>query len=278
MRIARIWTGRGPRYAVVGDGMMTVTDLDGSTPTGDLIARGAFVSPTTLGGPTPIEASRLLAPVERPQKIVAVGLNYLDHASEVGRALPTDPLIFAKFPSAIIGPGQPISWSTAVTHAVDFEAELAVVIGRTARNVTRNQALDHVAFYTCLNDVTARDLQQADGQWVRAKSLDSFCPIGPWLVSADEIPDPSKLRISCTVSGELLQDATVADLIFDVPELIERISAAFTLVPGDVIATGTPPGVGWFRNPKRPLRNGDDVLVRIDGIGELRNHAVESSG
>jgi 2-keto-4-pentenoate hydratase/2-oxohepta-3-ene-1,7-dioic acid hydratase in catechol pathway len=276
MRIARVRTDEGARYALLEGDRVALTDLDGSVPTGELIASGALASASAVGSPRALDEVELLAPVDRPGKIVAIGLNYIDHAAEAGRALPAEPLVFAKFTSSIIGPGAPIRWDRSLTNAVDFEAELAVVIGRTARNVTRERTMDHVAYYTCLNDVSARDLQFADGQWVRAKSLDTFCPIGPWLVGSDEIPDPGTLAISCTVAGERLQDASTADLIFDVPELISRLSAAFSLHPGDVIATGTPPGVGWFREPKRPLRGGEEVVVWIEGIGALRNPTVET--
>jgi len=214
---------------------------------------------------------RLDAPLRRPAKIVAVGLNYADHAAEGNVSLPAEPLVFTKFPSSIIGPREPITWDTALTDAVDYEAELAVVIGRRARNVSVDAALGHVFGYTCLNDISARDLQFGDGQWVRGKSLDTFCPVGPWIVTAHEIPDPQSLAIECEVSGEVLQSASTADMIFGVADLIARLSRSFTLEPGDLIATGTPPGVGYFREPQRLLRNGDEVVVRIGGIGELRN-------
>ena len=149
--------------------------------------------------------------------------------------------------------------------------ELAVVIGRQARNVPVDAAFNHIFGYTCLNDVSARDLQFGDGQWVRGKSLDTFCPLGPWIVTADEIPDPQALTIECEVSGEVLQAASTADMIFGVAELVSRVSRSFTLEPGDLIATGTPPGVGYFRKPQRLLRHGDEVVVRIEGLGELRN-------
>jgi 2-keto-4-pentenoate hydratase/2-oxohepta-3-ene-1,7-dioic acid hydratase in catechol pathway len=275
MRIARIERDGGTAYARVENDRLIPLEV-GSEATGDLIAAGAFDSSSDAGEAIPLASARLLAPVHRPGKVAAIGLNYVDHAAEAGRALPSEPLVFAKFSSSIIGPDAPITWDRGLTDGVDFEAELAVVIGRTARNVSRDDALDHVAFYTCLNDVSARDLQFADGQWVRAKSLDTFCPIGPWLVTPDEVGDPGKLAISCTVSGERLQDASTADLIFDVPELISRLSRAFTLEPGDIIATGTPPGVGWFRDPKRPLKDGDEVIVSIERVGDLRNPVVET--
>jgi 2-keto-4-pentenoate hydratase/2-oxohepta-3-ene-1,7-dioic acid hydratase in catechol pathway len=274
VKIARVALGRGAQYVrVEGDGnWYRPLPVPGDAPTGDLLESGALLATgEEAGEPATLAGVRLLAPIVRPGKIVAIGLNYVDHAAEAGRVLPTEPIVFAKFPSAIIGTGADITWSRAVTDAVDFEAELAVVIGRPARRVRREGALDHVAFYTCLNDISARDLQAKDGQWVRGKSLDTFCPIGPVLVSPDEIGNVGDLRISCMVSGEVLQDASTADLLFDVAELIHRLSYSFTLEPGDVIATGTPPGVGWFRDPKRPLRDGDHVVVAIEGIGSLEN-------
>jgi 2-keto-4-pentenoate hydratase/2-oxohepta-3-ene-1,7-dioic acid hydratase in catechol pathway len=219
----------------------------------------------------PINSVRLLAPIADPAKIVAVGLNYLDHAKESQQVAPAEPLVFAKFPSSIIGPGDEIIWDTALTQAVDFEAELAVIIGRHARNVSESAALSHVFGYTCLNDVSARDLQFGDDQWVRGKSLDTFCPIGPFIVTADEIPDPQALAIGCHVGDAVMQEASTRDMIFGVAELVARLSRSFTLEPGDVIATGTPPGVGYFRDPQRLLGDGDEVTVSIESIGELRN-------
>lgn len=271
MRIARVELAQTAYYALVDGGLYWTLPLPGDCATGTLIEGGAFLSLTKQGSGRPIAEAHLLAPVVRPGKIVGIGRNYTEHALEAGRAVPTEPMIFAKFATSILGPGADITWDRAMTDAVDFEAELAVIIGQTARRVSREDALDHVAFYTCLNDISARDLQANDVQWVRAKSLDTFCPIGPWLVSSDDLPDPANRRISCTVSGERLQDASTADMIFDVPELIHRLSQAFTLEPGDIIATGTPPGVGWFRNPKRPLHDGDHITVAIEGIGELEN-------
>ena len=224
----------------------------------------------------PLDSVRLLAPLQDPGKIVAICLNYLDHAAESKAAVPDEPLVFTKFGSSIIGPGAAITWDPRLTQAVDYEAELAVVIGRRARHVSPADALDHVFGYTCLNDVSARDLQFADGQWVRGKSLDSFCPLGPVIVTADEVGDPQQLRIGCRIGDETMQDATTADMIFGVAELIARLSRSFTLEPGDIIATGTPPGVGYFRAPQRLLQDGDMVTVWIDGIGELTNPVLES--
>jgi 2-keto-4-pentenoate hydratase/2-oxohepta-3-ene-1,7-dioic acid hydratase in catechol pathway len=225
----------------------------------------------------PLPELEMLAPVPRPGKIVAIGLNYHAHAVEQDVAPPKAPLIFAKFPTSVIGPGAAISWDPVLTSQVDYEAELAVVIGRRARNLSEGDALDHVLGYTCGNDVTARDLQFGDRQWVRGKSLDTFCPLGPWIVTRDEIPDPQALRIRTTVSGETLQDGNTGDMIFSVARIIAHASRAFTLEPGDVLMTGTPSGVGVWREPRRFLHDGDVVEVEIEGIGLLRNPCRETA-
>jgi 2-keto-4-pentenoate hydratase/2-oxohepta-3-ene-1,7-dioic acid hydratase in catechol pathway len=267
--------GRGAeaRLGLVrGDLVEALDPGDVALAVADLVEQGVF---GRLGADSrdskPLAGLRLLAPLPAPRKVVAIGLNYIDHVAESKAAVPTEPVVFAKFPSSIVGPGEPITWDAGLTDGVDFEAELAVVIGRPARRVRPERALDHVFAYTCLNDVSARDLQFRDGQWVRGKSLDSFCPIGPWLVTADEIPDPQSLAISCDVSGERLQSASTADMIFGVAELIARLSHSFTLEAGDLIATGTPPGVGWFREPRRVLRDGDEVVVWVERVGSLSN-------
>jgi 2-keto-4-pentenoate hydratase/2-oxohepta-3-ene-1,7-dioic acid hydratase in catechol pathway len=209
-------------------------------------------------------------PIERPGKIVCVGLNYRDHAEEQGAELPERPLLFAKFPTALIGSGEPIVIPALVTEP-DYEAELAVLIGQTVKGASKENALEAVRGYLCANDVTARDLQYGDRQWTRGKSIDTFCPIGPQLVPAAEVPDPHALRIRATVSGEVLQDSTTANLIFGVDDLIAFASQAITLQPGDLILTGTPAGVGYFREPKRLLQDGDVVTVEIEALGELTN-------
>ena len=219
----------------------------------------------------PLADADLLAPVPRPGKIVAIGRNYRDHTTEEGVEPPPAPLIFAKWPSAIVGHGAAVSWDPALSRQVDYEAELAIVIGRTARGVEVDDALDHVLGYTCLNDVSARDLQFGDGQWVRGKSLDSFCPMGPALVTADEIDDPQDLAISCSIGDERVQEARTSDMFFGVAEIISYCSMSFTLEPGDVIATGTPGGVGVFRDPPRFLEDGDRMTVEIERIGRLQN-------
>jgi 2-keto-4-pentenoate hydratase/2-oxohepta-3-ene-1,7-dioic acid hydratase in catechol pathway len=223
------------------------------------------------GAGTPLADASLMAPVPRPGKIACAGVNYGLHASEQNKDAPNHPVIFAKFATAVVGDGAEIRWSPELTEAVDFEAELAVVIGTICRRVSVEQALHYVAGYTCLNDVSARDLQFDDKQFVRAKSLDTFCPMGPWLVTRDEIPDPQALGIRCFVNGIAMQDSNTNDMVFGVAQLVSFCSQAFTLEPGDVIATGTPGGVGWFREPKQMLRDGDIVDVEIDGLGSLRN-------
>jgi 2-keto-4-pentenoate hydratase/2-oxohepta-3-ene-1,7-dioic acid hydratase in catechol pathway len=237
-----------------------------------LAALGAAADPTRVAAEGAVlSALELLAPVPRPGKIVAIGRNYADHTIEDGAIPPTSPLMFAKFPSSVIGPGADIRWDPELTGQVDYEAELAIVIGRRARRVTEDQALQYVLGYTCLNDVTARDLQFGDGQWVRGKSLDTFCPMGPALVTADELGDPGDLRISCLVNGERLQDDRTSSMFFGVVAIISNCSRAFTLEPGDVIATGTPGGVGIYRQPPRLLADGDIVAVEIERIGALVN-------
>jgi 2-keto-4-pentenoate hydratase/2-oxohepta-3-ene-1,7-dioic acid hydratase in catechol pathway len=206
-------------------------------------------------------------------KIVCVGLNYVDHAREVELALPENPLLFAKWQSAVIASGEPIVIPAGVEQ-VDYEAELAAVIGSRVKHVSVENALEAVAGYTCLNDVSARVLQFADGQWTRAKSLDTFCPIGPHVVPRDEVGDPQSLRIQCRVNGETVQDASTSDMIFGVAELIAYVTETITLEPGDVIATGTPPGVAFGRPDGRYLQDGDTVEVDIERIGVLVNPVV----
>ena len=237
--------------------------------------RSAAHGAAAAGRPGDVDASRRIAPVPRPGKVIAVGLNYHAHAAEGGAAIPASPMLFAKFPTAVVGPGATVEWDPALTDAVDLEAELAVVIGRRARRVPEGTALDYVLGYTCLNDVSARDLQFADKQFVRAKSLDTFCPMGPALVTADEIPDPGALAVRSYRNGELMQDGHTSDLIFSVPHLVAFCSRAFTLEPGDVIATGTPAGVGWYRDPKVTMHEGDVMTIEIEAIGRLENPCHE---
>ena len=215
-------------------------------------------------------------PIPRPGKIVCVGLNYKDHAEEQGAELPAAPLLFAKFTTALIGPGDPIVIPSIVTKC-DYEAELGVVIGTSVRNVSKENALEAVAGYVVANDVSARDLQFADGQWTRGKSPDTFCPVGP-LVPAAEIPDPHALGIRAILNGEAVQDSTTANLIFGIDEVMSYVSRTSTLEQGDLILTGTPAGVGVFRNPPRLLQPGDEITIEIDGVGSITNPVRAEDG
>jgi len=203
-------------------------------------------------------------------KIVCVGLNYVDHAREVAMELPERPLLFAKWPNSVIGDGDAIVIPPGVEQ-VDYEAELAVFVGARVKGVSVENALEAVAGYTCLNDVSARAIQFSDGQWTRGKSIDTFCPIGPQVIAPDVVGDPQSLRIECRLNGETVQSATTADMIFCVAELISFVSGTITLEPGDVIATGTPPGVAMGRPQPRYLQPGDTVEVEIERVGVLRN-------
>jgi 2-keto-4-pentenoate hydratase/2-oxohepta-3-ene-1,7-dioic acid hydratase in catechol pathway len=213
-----------------------------------------------------------MLPIEQPGKIVCVGLNYRDHAEEQDVELPQEPLLFAKWPNTLVGPGDPIVIPPLVTKC-DYEAELGVVIGTRTQRVSKESAFEAVRGYVCANDVSARDLQFKDGQWTRGKSVDTFCPVGPLVLVAD-VPDPHNLRIRAIVSGEVLQDSTTANLIFGVDEIISHVSQTTTLEPGDLILTGTPAGVGFFRDPQRLLEAGDEVTIEIEGVGRLTNPVV----
>ena len=215
----------------------------------------------------------LLAPIPAPGKVVCVGRNYAEHAAETGSAVPLQPQLFAKWANAVVGCGIDVELPS-ITQALDYEAELVAVIGRTAHRVSERDALDYVLGYTCGNDISARDLQFGDTQWTRGKALDTFAPMGPWIVTADEIPDPQTLGIRCFVNGESRQDDTTAHMVFSVARIIEFITEAITLEPGDVIYTGTPPGVGHGHTPPRYLEDGDTVRVEIDRIGAIENRVV----
>lgn len=227
-------------------------------------------------GSEAVTAGRLLAPVPRPPKLICVGLNYRDHAIESNMAIPEVPTIFNKFATAVIGPGEKIVLPKASTQP-DYEAEFAFVIGRGGRHIPAERWRDHVFGYTILNDVSARDFQLRTTQWLMGKTFDTFAPMGPYLVTADEIADPHNLNISLTIHGETLQQSNTRELIFKVPDLIAFLSSVFTLEPGDVISTGTPSGVGFARKPPRYLGVGDEVVVTVEGLGELRNPVVLES-
>ena len=214
-----------------------------------------------------------LAPVPRPGKLICIGLNYRDHAAESNMPIPERPVVFSKFATAVIAPGEPVVLPPT-SMQVDYEAELAVVIGRRAKNVSTSRALDYVLGYTAFNDVSARDFQFADGQWQRGKSCDTFAPMGPTIVTSDAVPNPHKLAIKLTLNGQVMQDSNTDQLIFGVSELIEFLSQTITLEPGDVIATGTPPGVGFARMPPVFLHPGDEMEVDIEGVGKLNTPVI----
>ena len=218
----------------------------------------------------PLSGVELGPPVPRPGKIICIGLNYRDHAAESNMPVPGSPVTFSKYVTSVIGPGRPIRLPKASAQ-VDYEAELAVVIGRRAKHVPVEQAFEHVLGYTNLNDVSARDLQFADGQWQRGKSCDTFAPMGPYIVTRDRVPDPHALRICCRVNGRTLQDSSTNQLIFGVDRVVSFLSETVTLEPGDVIATGTPPGVGFARKPPIFLQPGDVVEIEVEGLGVLSN-------
>lgn len=214
---------------------------------------------------------RVLAPLARPSKIICVGLNYMDHCREQKVEVPASPILFSKAPTALLGPGESVRWPRGMTEQADPEVELGVVIGTRAKSVAAKDALSHVFGYTVLNDVSARDVQFGDKQWVRGKSLDTFCPIGPVIVTRDEIPDPQKLALSCAVSGRVWQNSSTAEMIFPVAAILEFICRGITLLPGDLIATGTPHGVGVFQKPPVFLKAGDVMRLEVSGIGVLEN-------
>jgi 2-keto-4-pentenoate hydratase/2-oxohepta-3-ene-1,7-dioic acid hydratase in catechol pathway len=228
----------------------------------------------SAGTGRPWQELDLLAPLPRPRNIICVGRNYREHADEEGVEAPERPELFLKHTASVVGHGQSITWDPALTSQVDYEAELAVVIGAPARHISVDAALRYVIGYTCLNDVSARDLQFGDAQWARGKSLESFCPIGPWLVTYDEVADPQRLTVRCLVDGEVRQEASTAAMYYSVAEVVAYCSQAFTLLPGDVVATGTPGGVGIFRDPPALLADGQQVVVEIDGIGRLENRCL----
>jgi len=294
MKLLSISTSQGPRLGIkLSDGILIVSRIP--DPSGTAASPLPRTLDEALSAPGGIE--RLLLAlrslIDRPNvnefliaenqvkicrpllpgNVFCVGLNYRDHAVECNRPIPKSPILFAKWNSAIIGPGEAVVLCADSTQ-VDYEAELAVVIGKVCRGVSAKSALDYVAGYMCANDISARDFQREDGQWVRAKSQDTFGPIGPYLVTADETGDPQSLGIRCWVNGRQLQNSNTGDMIFGVRELIAFISRGITLYPGDVICTGTPKGIGQAQNPPVYLKAGDEVVVEIDKVGRLSNPVV----
>ncbi|WP_431047192.1 fumarylacetoacetate hydrolase family protein [Streptomyces sp. P1-3] len=291
MRLATYRCGGSPQVGVVVGGTVRALDqVDAGRPLAtmlDVIDRFDDVrdrlAPGALAAPRPLSDVELLAPLPRPARnILCVGKNYREHAEEFDRSgfnasptgtVPTAPVVFTKPPETVTAPGATIPLPRDVTECLDYEAELAVVIGTAGRGIRRGEAHRHIFGYTIVNDITARDLQARHGQWFLGKALDSSCPMGPWIVTADDI-DPAALSVRCWVNGELRQEAETSDLVFDIPTLIETISAGTTLLPGDVIATGTPAGVGAGFTPARFLADGDSVRIDISGIGTLANTVV----
>jgi 2,4-diketo-3-deoxy-L-fuconate hydrolase len=236
----------------------------------------AAIENGSLGETIDRDAIKIMAPVPRPGKIICIGLNYRDHAAESGMEIPKSPVIFSKFSSCAIGPSVPVFIPSGSTQS-DYEAELAFIIGRHAKNVSLENALDYVFGYTNFNDVSARDFQFADGQWQRGKSCETFAPMGEFVVTTDEITDPQNLSIKLRLNGDVMQDSNTGQMIFGVAELVEFLSRYITLEPGDVVATGTPPGVGFARKPPVYLKGGDVVEVEIEGLGVLSNPIVSNN-
>ena len=290
MRLVTFEGNAGPRPGALVDG--EIADLSGAAQSMlALIAKhpdGSGLSRLVDGAPRiAVRTAKLAAPIPVPARnIFCVGKNYAAHAREFqrsgfdatssGQDIPKAPVVFTKAPTTVIGPEAPIPAHLDPTHSVDYEGELGVVIGRGGRGIAKSDAMAHVFGYTIINDVTARTLQQEHKQWFLGKSIDGFCPMGPALVTADQMSDPTRLKLQTKVNGELRQDASVADLIFDIPTLIDTISRGITLQPGDIIATGTPEGVGIGFKPPRYLQPGDVVAITIEPIGTLTNSVAQT--
>jgi len=272
MRIATVHSHDGPRLVVDADGDYRRLDFDLDLLS--LVQAGGDPRDLAVGDAV---AGELAAPL-RPGKIVGIGLNYLDHIRESRLSQPERPLVFAKFPSSVTGPNDPIVVDVELTTQVDWEGELGVIVGRRMRNVPVGAALDYVFGYTVGNDVSARDVQFSESQWTRGKSFDTFCPIGPVVVTPDEIPDPQALALRTRVNGELMQDSSTAEMLFGVAELLAFCSRNFTLEPGDLLLTGTPWGCGYFMDPPRTLEIGDVVECEVERIGALCNTVVAANG
>jgi 2-keto-4-pentenoate hydratase/2-oxohepta-3-ene-1,7-dioic acid hydratase in catechol pathway len=276
------WEHNGTAEAgvLLGDHVIGLKDAGFST-LQSVIEQGAaalerishLVKNSPSGSGTALSKVRLLPPLSKPPKMIFIGLNYRDHAIECGAALPQTPVVFSKFNTSIVGPGDAIVLPR-LSKQPDYEAELAVVIGKRGKNIPQAQWRDYVFGYTNLHDVSARDVQLATSQWLMGKTFDTFSPLGPAIVTADEIPDPNALKIELILNGEVLQSSNTSEMIFQIPYLIEHLSSVFTLEPGDIISTGTPAGVGMGKTPQRWLRPGDSAVVRIEGIPELWNTVV----
>ncbi|MDX1616076.1 MAG: fumarylacetoacetate hydrolase family protein [Candidatus Promineifilaceae bacterium] len=290
MRLVTFWDGNGLKIGAVKQGWVVdlsavagdmQTFIEGAPAT--LAVAGQLVSQAKEG--LALDEVTLAAPLPQPRRnIMCLGMNYAAHAAESAAAagretrLPETPVVFTKAPTAVIGHDVDIPFHASATTEMDWEVELAVIIGRQGRNMAADAAMDHVFGYTVLNDVTARDLQRRGKQYFKGKSLDGFCPIGPWIVTADEIPAPHNLRLTSSVNGRTMQDSHTSDMIFRIPEIISYLSQGMALLPGDIIATGTPSGVGFARQPPIFLQPGDEVVCDVEGIGQLRNVVAAGDG
>lgn len=267
MKIAQYYVGNQIRVGIIEEKGLVPLDFAGDML--DFIRSDRTCEPTDK--PIPLDQIRYAPCINRPSKIIGIGLNYLDHIRESKAEIPERPLLFAKFPNTLAAHKDAITWNPELTKKVDFEAELAVVMGRTAYNCSEEEAEKAVFGYTCANDVSARDLQFGDKQWVRGKTLDSFCPLGPWIVTPDDIEDPHDLDIKSKLNGQIMQESNTRHMLFKVPQLVSFLSKNFTLAPGDVILTGTPDGVGAFRQPSVYMNDGDEIVIEIERIGRLIN-------
>jgi 2-keto-4-pentenoate hydratase/2-oxohepta-3-ene-1,7-dioic acid hydratase in catechol pathway len=286
MRYVTYASAEGPRVAALrNDWIIDLNRTDAEIPPrlSELLARGTSglrraELAAGKGEPIPLNQVKLVAPIPRPEKVICIGLNYVDHAKEGGSPIPTEPVVFCKFPTAICADGDAIE-IPRVSSQVDYEAELVVVIGRCGRHIARSQALDYVGGYCCGNDISARDWQsgKSAGQWLLGKSFDGFAPFGPFLATADEVPEPGDLRIQLRLNGKTMQDSNTSQLMFPVDELVAYVSQVCTLKPGDVLFTGTPAGVGYARKPPVFLNPDDFLEVEISRLGTLHNRMVAES-
>jgi 2-keto-4-pentenoate hydratase/2-oxohepta-3-ene-1,7-dioic acid hydratase in catechol pathway len=269
MKIAQYYDKDRIRLGLIENGMLVPVDFSGDMI--DLIGSGAAM--TRAGVPVPPEDVQFAPVVTRPSKIIGIAFNYPSHLSESKwkRQVPDYPMIFAKFPNALNHHRGLITWNEALTDKVDYEGELAVIIGKRIHECPEDEIMEAVFGYACGNDVSARDIQFKDNQIVRGKSPDTFCPIGPWIVTRDEVPDPHALKLRTILNGQVMQESNTSEMLFKLPCLISFLSMSFTLMPGDVIMTGTPHGVGCFREPQLYMKDGDEVVVEIEGIGRLEN-------
>lgn len=267
MKIAQFYDKNRLRLGLIENNSLIPLDFQGEMI--DFIKSQTTCTPS--GEPLPLNRVKFAPVVSIPSKIIGVGLNYMDHIRESKGEVTNFPPLFAKFPSTLLGHNEQITWDSRLTQKVDFEAELAIIIGKKLYRCQESEAMENVFGYTCANDVSARDLQFGDKQWVRGKSLDTFCPLGPWIVTSDDISDPHSLGIKCLLNQQIMQDSHTRMMIFKVPQLISFLSQNFTLLPGDVILTGTPQGVGAFRDPPVYLKDGDEIVIEIEHLGRLVN-------